>query len=73
MTEIAGGAALTFNPNDINELSEKIKSISGSVNSKSISPLAKSLSQKGIKRAEEFTWQETAKETIKYYQELLND
>lgn len=58
MPEIAGNAALLFNPRDPEELSRKIASILTD------GDLRRNLIHKGLQRAGEFTWENTAWRTL---------
>lgn len=63
MPEVAGKAALLVDPNNIQEIVEKMNNI---VNSKI---LRKQLIEKGFKRVKQFSWERTAKQTLKVYDE----
>ncbi len=65
LPEIAGGAARLFNPYDPADIKSAISSIAFSA------PLQKSLRNKGLTRAAQFSWDKTALGTIQVYQELL--
>ena len=64
--EICGEAALYFNPHDEKEMAEKIKLVLQSPR------LWKSLRKKGLARAERFSWQKMAKETLEVYANCLS-
>lgn len=64
MPEVAGGACLTVNPNDFKNVSAKIKMLTED------KALYKELSNRGQKRAAEFSWDKVAKETLTLYQEV---
>lgn len=65
LPEIGGNAAIYFNPRDINELKEKMERILID------EELRKSLAKKGTEKAKEFSWEKTARETAKIYEEAL--
>lgn len=64
MPEVAGEAALLVDPNNIQEIVEKMNNI---VNSKI---LRKQLIERGFKRVKQFSWERTAKQTLKVYDEI---
>ena len=64
MPEVAGEAALLVDPNNIQEIVEKMNDI---VNSKI---LRKQLIKSGLKRVKQFSWIMTAKQTLKVYNEI---
>lgn len=64
LPEVGGEAAVYFDPNDQKQFIELITEI---LNSHS---LRAKLSNLGFKRAEKFSWEKTADETIKVYQEI---
>lgn len=59
LPEAGGDAALYVNPEDVNDIAEKITRV---VKDKD---LRKELSEKGKKQAAKFSWEKTAKETLK--------
>lgn len=67
LPEISGGAAILVNPKNSNELLEKMITVleDGS--------LQKELRRKGIDRVREFSWLETAKRTIRVYENSYRD
>ncbi|MBI4621316.1 MAG: glycosyltransferase family 4 protein [Desulfobacterales bacterium] len=65
LPEIAGGAAILVDPEDVDSISG---AISGLMKDES---LQNHLKVMGKKRASEFTWQKTAKETLSLYRELV--
>lgn len=65
LPEVAGDAAILINPDDSMQLAEAILQVI------SDSKLSKELVEKGKERAQLFSWERTAKETIKAYQSLL--
>lgn len=66
LPEVVGDAAITVNPNNVKDLIEAIDKV---LNNKE---LQRKMIQKGLKRANKFTWKNTARETIKVYKEVLN-
>jgi glycosyltransferase involved in cell wall biosynthesis len=64
--EIAGDAALLVNPVDVEELTNAITRV---VLEKA---LREELSQKGLARAREFSWESCAEQTVEVYDEVLN-
>ena len=64
--EIAGDAALLFNPEDVNDIAEKICFFYANPEIKAV------LMEKGTKRLAEFSWQKAAKETIEIYKAHFN-
>ena len=63
MPEVAGDAALLCNPYDTRDIASKVERL---LNDKA---LAKQLSSKAEARAKTFTWEKTAKETIRIYEQ----
>lgn len=66
LPEVVGNAAITVDPYNIKELSEKINKILSNKD------LQNKMIQRGIERAKQFTWDKTARETIKVYEDVLN-
>jgi len=64
MPEVAGEAAFLVDPNNIQEIVEKMKSITYS------KEIREGLIKKGIKRAKQFSWGETARKTLEVYHEV---
>ncbi|OGS21271.1 MAG: hypothetical protein A2252_08375 [Elusimicrobia bacterium RIFOXYA2_FULL_39_19] len=64
LPEITGNSAITIDPNNIDELFESINSLIKD------DILRKNLSAKGLLKASEFSWEKTAKETLKAYREI---
>ena len=64
MPEVAGEAALLVDPNNIQEIAEKMNNI---VSSKI---LRKQLIESGFKRVKQFSWERTARQTLKLYNEI---
>jgi glycosyltransferase involved in cell wall biosynthesis len=65
MPEVAGEAAVLVDPNSEKSILEGLRKIIEN------SDLRNQLIDKGFKRAEEFSWQKTAQETIAVYREVL--
>jgi glycosyltransferase involved in cell wall biosynthesis len=65
LSEIAGDAALLVDPHSFEEIGEGIEAILSN------DTLRKDLSHRGVKRAQGFRWEETAKKTIQVYGEVL--
>ncbi len=65
LVEIAKGAALFANPKEKNDLAKQLTKVCQDES------IRKELSKKGIKRASNFTWSKTAKETVALYKALL--
>jgi len=64
MPEVAGEAALLVDPNNIQEIVEKMNNI---VSSKI---LREQLIESGFKRVKQFSWESTARQTLKIYNEI---
>jgi glycosyltransferase involved in cell wall biosynthesis len=62
--EIAGGAALLFEPKDAEQLAQAIRRIV------SDRELRQSYVERGLRRAHEFTWERCARETLQVLQEV---
>ena len=60
--EIAGKAAIYFNPGDVNEMEAAIKRV---INSPKIQ---RDLEQKGLQQAKRYAWSKTAQQTLKVYE-----
>lgn len=65
LTEVCGNAAIFANPRSKVEFSKKISKVINSPD------LAKTLKQKGLIKAKEYSWKKTAGETIRVYRRLL--
>ncbi|MEF3691793.1 MAG: glycosyltransferase family 1 protein [Candidatus Moraniibacteriota bacterium] len=65
LREIAGEAAYFVNPIDIEEMSEAM------VNFSQDSGLRSELRERGLKRAEDFSWEKTARETLEIYKKII--
>ena len=66
LPEIAGEAALLFDPTDVDQIYSSIQKLL--LDEK----LRKTLGEAGIKRARQFTWEKTAKQTLSLYNSLKN-
>lgn len=64
MPEVGGNACIYINPDDVNDLSEKIYTVISDEN------LRKELSEKGIERAKNFSWEKCARKTLRVYEGL---
>jgi glycosyltransferase involved in cell wall biosynthesis len=64
LPEVVGAAGILVNPLNIDEIVDAIIKIISDMK------LKKELSEKGLKRAKEFSWQKTAIETLSVYKEL---
>ncbi len=64
MPEISGDAALLFYPHDVRQLTTLLIEVMGNEN------LRNELSRKGINRAGQFSWEKTARATLKIYEDL---
>jgi glycosyltransferase involved in cell wall biosynthesis len=67
MPEIGGNAALFFDPADVRQLTAILLEVTGNEN------LRKELCRKGRERSGQFSWEKTAKETLKIYEALYSD
>ncbi len=65
MPEILGSAALYFDPYNVDDIAEKMEMLTTNEN------LRQELSEKGLKQAAKYSWNDTAKETLKIYRELI--
>jgi glycosyltransferase involved in cell wall biosynthesis len=67
LPEVAGDAAILIDPNDPMQLAEAIIQVIID------SQLRQQLINKGRERAKIFSWQRTAKETLKAYQSIIHE
>jgi glycosyltransferase involved in cell wall biosynthesis len=67
MPEIAGGAALTFDPADPGSIAEAIRRLLGD------EALRRQLAAEGLARAKTFRWEHTARATAGVYREVLEE
>ncbi len=65
LKEIYGEAALYFDPKNVNDIAKKIKQI---IDDQKLREKLKKLGRGQVKK---YSWQKTAQETIKVYQEVL--
>lgn len=65
LPEVVGDAAILVNPRSTEDIKNAIQRIATNYN------LRKSLCQKGIIQAQKFSWDQTAKDTLKIYQSLI--
>lgn len=65
--EIAGDAAVIVDPDNIEEMAEAIYRVITDEN------LREKLIRKGYERVREFSWEKTARETIKVFEEVANE
>ena len=65
LPEVAGDAALYFDPASAEELAEKIEKLLNSTE------LQESLRAQGLERAKLFTWEESTRKHLELYQRLL--
>jgi glycosyltransferase involved in cell wall biosynthesis len=64
--EVVGDGGILINPYDISEISSAIGNVLSN------EKLRSELSSKGLKRASEFSWQNTAQNTLKVYESVYN-
>lgn len=65
MKEVAGNAAMLVNSLSVKDISSAMEKLATSPN------LRKNLVKKGLERAKKFSWLDTAKKTLKLYNEVL--
>jgi glycosyltransferase involved in cell wall biosynthesis len=65
MPEIAGGAALLFDPHSEEEIAEAAQRLVEDEETR------QALRQRGLERAQEFSWQKTARETLQVYSKAV--
>ena len=66
LPEVTGNAAILVNPNNIDELAEAIYNVLARED------LQKELREKGMRQAKQFSWQETARQTLKIYEQVTS-
>ena len=66
LPEIVGEAALTFDPLDITDMATKIGEALGD------EALREGMREKGLRQAARFSWERTARETLKVYKEATS-
>ncbi|MEW6058991.1 MAG: glycosyltransferase family 1 protein [Actinomycetota bacterium] len=65
LPEVAGDAALGVNPRSVREIAQAIEAVLTDLD------LAERLSMQGLRRAEQFSWNETARMTLKVYERAV--
>lgn len=65
MKEVAGNGAILVNPENISEITEAINSLHNE-------ETRKKLINEGLRNISNFSWEKTAKETLRIYNEVLN-
>ena len=65
LPEVGGDAVVYCNPNDINDIKDKIKMVLDD------EKLQEELRQKGLQRAKEFSWEQSASKHIKVFESLI--
>jgi len=65
LPEVGGDAVVYCNPNDINDIKDKIEMVLDD------EKLQEELRQKGLQRAKEFSWEKSASKHIKVFQEVM--
>jgi glycosyltransferase involved in cell wall biosynthesis len=63
--ETAGDAALTFDPTDVSDMAQAIRTLLDA------DDLRRDLSRRGLDRAARFTWERAGRETIRVYDEVV--
>jgi len=66
LPEVVGEAAITVDPNDVEALAEALHRVLTDAD------LRQDLRRRGLERAAEFTWEQTARETAAVYEEVLH-
>ena len=61
LPEVAGDAALYFSPHDADELAHKLDMVIGD------DSINEALIERGLKRAQQFSWQKTAQQTVSLF------
>jgi len=64
LPEVAGDAALLFDPYDVKDISDKMSAIL------SDEPLRQDLIKRGLERAKQFSWKKTAEKTLEVYRDI---
>ncbi len=67
LPEVAGDAAITVDPHDANTLAKAMYDVLTN------DQLRENLMKKGLERAKLFSWEKTAKETLKVYEEVMRE
>jgi len=63
--EIAGDAALTFDPTEVSDIARALRALLGS------EELCRDLARRGLERARAFSWERTGRETLRVYDEVI--
>jgi glycosyltransferase involved in cell wall biosynthesis len=66
LPEVVGDAALTVDPTDVEGLAEAMRRVLADAG------LRQDLRARGLARAQQFTWERTARETLAVYRQVLN-
>ena len=66
LPEVVGDAGILVNPYDVDEIAQAIHEVL--VNNR----LREEMRVKGLERAKQFSWEKTARETLKAYEEVIN-
>ena len=64
LPEVGGDAALYFNPEDTNDITKKLEKVIDDKN------LREDLIKKGYEQVKKFSWEKTAKDTLKALEEM---
>ncbi|MBI4588287.1 MAG: glycosyltransferase family 4 protein [Candidatus Rokubacteria bacterium] len=64
--ETAGDAALTFDPTDVSEIAHALRALLQS------EELRRDLTRRGLRRADQFTWERSARATLRVYDEVVS-
>jgi alpha-1,3-rhamnosyl/mannosyltransferase len=64
--ETAGDAALTFDPADASDIARALRALLENA------ALRRDLARRGVGRAAEFSWERTASETLRVYDEVIS-
>jgi len=67
LPEVAGDAAILVNPTDVGAIARAIQAVLSN------ETLARDLSQRGLKRAQMFSWEQTAQQTWEIYRHVTHD
>ena len=65
LPEVVGDAAVTFDPHNVEEMADAMRRVLANRD------LREYLRQRGLQRAAQFTWERTARETVKVYEQVL--
>jgi glycosyltransferase involved in cell wall biosynthesis len=67
LPEVAGDAAILVNPKDVHQIALAMRQILEDAH------LAQELRERGLRRAAQFTWEQTARQTIAVYEQVLGE